>query len=101
MKKLLPYLGALVLGASIVIAINGNATGQTPQATSSGAEISQLYLIHGLFPSPTGGGLVIDSKLGYSMELRANEFIVRHKDNPEVRHIPMSAVGWYKVANEQ
>jgi len=103
MKNLLPYLGALALGASIIIATNDKATAQTPQTTSPPAEISELHLIHGW--GPNSQGLVIRKDQGFSIQLRANEFIFS-QGGPDgkflgVRHIPMSAVGYYKVAGEE
>ena len=101
MKNLLPYLGALALVASIVIATHDQASAQTPQTTSPPADISQVYLIHGLVPSANPGGVIINKENGFSIQLRANEFLLRQKDNPGTYRVPMSAVGWYKVSGEE
>lgn len=99
MKNFLPYLGALALGASFVIAPNDKATAQTPSTPVLGREITEIHFATPLdFAGLPKKAIVADDNT--RIELRGSEFAVSVK-GLERYHVPMTAVGRYKIAGEE
>lgn len=99
MKNFLPYLGALALGASLVIATQDKAAAQNPeQALTGGREVSEIVFATPLDFRGIPMKMVVADK-NTAIELRGSEFIVNVKEL-EKYHVPMTAVGRYKFADE-
>jgi len=101
MKNLLPYLGAVALGASFVIATNDKAAAQDPQQSAPVSKIAEIRFIATLQnpASPVGKWDGVKASEGTLIEAKGNEFVVTSKSFGNL-HIPMSAVAWYKIAGE-